>query len=528
MIHLTDAQALAAATPDRLINVVSAPGSGKTTIAAERYGYLRYQAGDLRGVLGLTFNRAAAAELRERINRRWGANCIMPAHRVATFDHLHVDLLTHLIEEKIITWQGVNTDSDRHDDHKKEASQPTDVLPLDVRDDYRGLKGFRFLEAGQYKRLATLNNSLSVVSISKVVKKYGMGIGTKECHENVLKSGIISHEDVRSILEEALKFEEPRKFAADWLSRNYRALVIDEVYDADSLDLNIVRLASDSDLSVTLIGDPWQAIYKWRGATPQLVENILRDTSEHFKAYQQPESFRFQGDQMPQLAADLRQGLGVSLPEVDSSEVDVALARNWTQLWSVGDNVLPLAFHTVNNNTDAAMNLLLDVVTRARLSTASYGRESAIMKLGLDRGDFQAKQDRKLMPIINSLIAGKDETEVLDDLRGAIKSFGLRKPSRLHDDDKEAEIRLQLTRLAERLKQKTVIPGLTVFQAKGLEWERVGVALSHTQLAALTSGLHELEEEHCIIYVAITRARRFCGLLSGAPEPKEDQLQLDM
>ncbi len=67
MVKLTNAQVLAAAAPDRLVNVISAPGSGKTTIAAERYGYQRYQAGDLRGVLGLIFNRSAAAELRRLI-----------------------------------------------------------------------------------------------------------------------------------------------------------------------------------------------------------------------------------------------------------------------------------------------------------------------------------------------------------------------------------------------------------------------------------------------------------------------------
>jgi len=50
MIRLTEAQVLAAAAPERLVNIISAPGSGKTTIAAERFGYLRYQTGDLRGV----------------------------------------------------------------------------------------------------------------------------------------------------------------------------------------------------------------------------------------------------------------------------------------------------------------------------------------------------------------------------------------------------------------------------------------------------------------------------------------------
>ena len=93
MVRLTPEQALAAAAQDRLVNIVSAPGSGKTTVAAERFGYQRHLAGDDRGVLGLSFNRAAVAELRARISARWGGGAIAAPHRVVTFDHLHVDLL---------------------------------------------------------------------------------------------------------------------------------------------------------------------------------------------------------------------------------------------------------------------------------------------------------------------------------------------------------------------------------------------------------------------------------------------------
>ena len=174
------------------------------------------------------------------------------------------------------------------------------------------------------------------------------------------------------------------------------------------------------------------------------------------------------------------------------------------------------------------MNLLLDVVTRAHFGATSYGREGAIMKLKLDREDFQAQQDQKLYPIVASLRDGKDEAQVLDDLRETIKRFGVRKPSRLTDEDKEADARLQLAQLAIRLRQNSLIPGLTVFQAKGREWERVGVTLYRTQIDALKSGLRELEEEHCIIYVALTRAKRFCGLLSSTSELEVDQLQLGM
>ena len=510
MVQLTDAQVLAAAAPDRLVNVISAPGSGKTTIAAERYGYQRYQAGDLRGVLGLTFNRAAAAELRRRIDLRWGTNCIRPAHRVVTFDHLHVDLLTHFLSEGKVTW-------------------PNAATSLDVRDDYRGVKGFRFLPTGSYVRFATLNANRAVVSESRRVAKPEAGIGGVADHRAVLRAGMASHDDVRSILRAAMQVDELQRVAADWLSVNYRATIIDEVYDADDLDLYVAYLAAEAGLSVTLIGDPWQALYKWRGAKPEVVEKLLNGTSEQFKAYEQPESFRFRGDQMPQLATALRDGIGVTLPDVVSTEVDVALARNWTQLWSVGNNILPLSFRTVNNATDAALNLLLDVVTRSRLGTESYGREGAITKLGLDREQFQARQDEVLGPLILSLREGEAESQVLDDLREAIKSFGVRRPSRL-SDEKEAAAVLQLARLAARLNQSNVIPGLTVFQAKGREWDRVGIVLSRAQVATLAAGLHELDEEHSIIYVAITRAKRLCGTLAdgGTEEPDDVDIQLPL
>lgn len=265
MVQLTNAQVLAAAAPDRLVNVISAPGSGKTTIAAERYGYLRYQAGDLRGVLGLTFNRAAAAELRRRINLRWGTNCIRPAHRVVTFDHLHVDLLTHLLSEGKLTW-------------------PESTTILDVRDDYRGFKGFRFLKDGDYKRFATLDNNHFVTSDSQKVGKPCMGIRDKRDHQTILKSGIVSHEDVRSILRTAMHTAELQQVAADWLSASYRAVIIDEVYDADDLDLYVAYLAAEAGLSITLIGDPWQTLYKWRGAKPEVVKTLLDRTSDQFRS----------------------------------------------------------------------------------------------------------------------------------------------------------------------------------------------------------------------------------------------------
>jgi DNA helicase-2/ATP-dependent DNA helicase PcrA len=214
--------------------------------------------------------------------------------------------------------------------------------------------------------------------------------------------------------------------------------------------------------------------------------------------------------QMPALAAALRAGDGVSLPSGVSEELDVVLSRNWMPLWSAGQNVLPLSFRTIENATDAALNLLLDVATRGRLSTASFGKEGAIARLGLDRDRFLAEQDRLLLPLLADVRAGRSAIDVLDDLREVIKSFDVRRPGRLPDPAKEAQRVAQIEALADRLKHESVIPGLTVFQAKGREWNRVGVVLTRTQEALLAAGLQALDDENCVIYVALTRAKNRC------------------
>ncbi len=476
---------------------MSAPGSGKTTVAAERFGYQRYRLPDRRGVLGLTFNRAAAAELASRIRGRWGEGCLSFPHRVMTFDSLHVTILENLLAARAILW-------------------PSGHEALDVRDDYRGLTGYRYLRPpGNWRRVASMDNRLRVVSDGVRVQTPGNGIGNKAQHEAVLASGISSHEDVRAVLEAAVQDESLVDRIALWLRNNFRAIIIDEVYDSAYLDLVIPYMAAESGLSVTLIGDPWQALYGWRGATPHLVDRAVETTSGEFMRYELTTSFRFEGTQMPVLAKQLRAGQPAALPKLASTQVSVALARTWRGLWHAGDNVLPLAFRTIDNATDAALNLLLDLVTQANLGRPSFGREIAMTLLGLDREAVQVSQSDALGPIVRDLAAGRPVAELMDDLRNAIVTLGApRRPRRLQET-REAERRQHLNDLRSRLNEPSLIPGLTVYQAKGQEWPSVGVVLSSSQKSLLSSGLQALRDEDCVLYVALTRARSKCGILAA-------------
>lgn len=131
-------------------------------------------------------------------------------------------------------------------------------------------------------------------------------------------------------------------------------------------------------------------------------------------------------------------------------------------------------------------------------------------KLGFDREHSRRSEDDVFAPLVAGLLAGKDEAEVLEDLREAVKSLGVRKPSRLFRMRTKPPFGQKPSRVVGGQAQS----GIRGLRPHGLPSQGTGVGTrrscaSRAQLAASASGLRALfEEEHCIIYVAITRAKR--------------------
>lgn len=498
-LRLTDRQVVAAASDQPFSNIVSAPGSGKTTVAAERFGYLVHQrAADRRGVLGLSFTRSAVSELSSRISARWGHPTIWLPNLVTTFDDLHVRVLHHLLSLRLIRW-------------------PAGHMSVTVLDEYRGMTGFRFREPGSYKRVAACDAGTGLLySGGRRVTKNEYGFGSQADHAAALAAGYCSHEDVRWLLRSAIaSIDSVPDAISAWIASNFRHIVIDEIYDADGLDLWTALAAGDAGTEITVVGDPWQALYGWRGATPDKVTTLLEGLP--FYEYELPDSFRFRGSQMPDLARQLRSSEPVNVPRGASDGVDVVLARRWSDLWKVGENVLPLAFRTIQNATDAMLNLLLDEVTRRKLGRGSYGRATACVYLRLDPAEIGPVQAASLDPVLNALAAGASGADVLELLRDAAAGLGVaRRPTKLRGKS-EATRQGEVDALRLRLERDDLVPGLTVHQAKGREWSRVGVALSAKDELVLATGLQPLVEDHCVLYVALTRAKESCVAL-GEPD----------
>lgn len=488
-LPLTDQQKTAATASDRRVYIEASPGSGKTTVATERFGVNRFAADSYGpGVVALSFARSARGELERRVRQRWGVDAMRWPHQVLTLDSLHCALVGHLLRSGVIEWPG-------------------GARELTVTDSWRGIPGARPREAGDFVRELTLDDR-TVVSRGVRATVAGTYFTQMEPYLRQLAEGICTHDEVRQILQAALQrgsaLREPLR---DFFRATTRSLIVDEVFDGNLIDLQVVSVASATGVPTTLIGDPWQALYAFRGAQPQLVPQLISQLA--FVDYPLARSFRFETQAMQTLAEALRDGRGVSVPTGPAHDVDVVLASSWSALWGAADEVLPFSFGQIGNRTDAAIGLLLDFIIGGHFGeSSSFGPDAAVV-LGIDPDAWRRESSTVLAPVLERIADGSEggARAALDLLRQLLAEFGGTSIRRLSSTQESRRIG-RLVQLSRRLHLPRPIAGLTIHQAKGREWPNVGVMLQPAEQTRLERGLIVDSEVDRALYVALTRARQ--------------------
>ena len=324
-----------------------------------------------------------------------------------------------------------------------------------------------------------------------------------------LREGVCTHQDVRDVLALALEVPAAYEHIKLRLGQQMRAFIVDEVYDANDLDLAVIDAAVEAGVRVTLVGDLWQALYVFRGARPEVVPEFL--DRQHFRTLRLSHSFRWGTESQRQLASALRQGGKVELPTAthdgDLAGLDVVLALEWAPLWELGPGVLPIGFKSFKGGyEEAAAILVLNHVTQSVFSVEATYLGDALTSLGvIDEDDFLPTIGARLHAIVETLrspgaSAVRDAYAQLAALVAQHTTRALRKAHPAHTG--------RLAMVQQRLLfSGRPVPGLTTHQAKGGEWDAVGVKLADTHRARLAAGLSVEAETDRKLYVACTRAR---------------------
>jgi DNA helicase-2/ATP-dependent DNA helicase PcrA len=179
----------------------------------------------------------------------------------------------------------------------------------------------------------------------------------------------------------------------------------------------------------------------------------------------------------------------------------------WRPLWDLGGGVLPLAFHAFKGGTEeAAATLLLNHVTRNIFSLDATYLNDALTALAITDRDVPRQLEPQLQEVAEMLrTSGRPALNAaygrLVEIVNSVSPRALRPAHWSHT--------ARLAFVQERLAHDSrPVPGLTTHQAKGGEWDVVGVRLTDSERKILAGGLSVTEDTHRKLYVACTRARR--------------------
>ncbi|MGW6904823.1 UvrD-helicase domain-containing protein [Streptomyces sp. NPDC054940] len=476
---LTPQQLTASGSPHGRIYVEAAPGSGKTTVSALRFGLHRFAAPtDPRAVVAVSFTRSATEELRTRVIRQWGSASLRWPHRIVTLDTLLCDLLFHLLDEGVLHWPGGHTELDVLDTWRTTLpTKPSRIKPVLQVD-------------GGHIVIRTVNEPQRASHPSAIDFKAAVS------------AGACTHDNVREVLQEALTAGPARRALISYFEATVRSLTVDEVFDANDLDREIFSLAASASSSLTLVGDPWQALYQFRGARPAAMEAYIRENG--FTTHYLDDSFRWGTDRQAWLTRRLRRSLPVTLPAGSAHDADMVLALNWQALWECDPRVLPLAIAPgISQVQKAICTLILNEIAQNALGMQAVFLHDALVTLGLDNESLATTLRPYLQSVAADLKDGRQPASVwqrltlhiADHMPGINSTQLARKPL------------LVLKRLQLRLASDLLTPGLTCHQSKGREWNTVAVKLSPADASALAHGLDPARANHRALYVALTRAR---------------------
>lgn len=247
------------------VRVIAGAGSGKTRVIAHRFAYLVNDLGiSPSNILCLTFTNKAAHEMKRRIativNRESVNDFICTLHSFC------VKFLKREIYRIGFPKNFVIIDETDAKELARQAMAEYNV-------DRKKTTAERFLHKVAGFKGADPKGYVAdwFVAGSNPVPKDPVG----RYLSLQLKQFALDYDDLEFVTLYILeRFPETREY---W-SRMLNYVMVDEVQDLSATDWKLIRILASHHGNLCVVGDPDQAIYEWRGASPDLFLNFQADT----------------------------------------------------------------------------------------------------------------------------------------------------------------------------------------------------------------------------------------------------------
>ncbi|KAI9221520.1 P-loop containing nucleoside triphosphate hydrolase protein [Blastocladiella britannica] len=264
---LSHVQRDAATSDAKVVFILAGPGSGKTRTLTSRVAHLvlgqRIKPSELAVV---TFSTKAAAELRERLVSMLGRDAIGGMH-LGTYHSVAARFLR--VHAGRVELEKDFTIADRKisDAHLKEL-----IAELPENEDGKDLRGI-LSDVGTFISKAKARNSSPEEELAEWRKdKDGRYKHQHLRKEQLVFINIFRNYNRRLRTANQLDFDDLLIYflrllrANGGIAHNIRSVLVDEIQDTSTIQLEITKELTVGHHSLTVVGDPDQSIYMWRSA----------------------------------------------------------------------------------------------------------------------------------------------------------------------------------------------------------------------------------------------------------------------
>src|SRR2546422_7468941 len=270
--QLNPQQREAVTTGDGPLLILAGAGSGKTRVIAHRIAYLIAERGIWpRNILAVTFTNKAAEEMRNRMNKILEGLELGSVPLISTFHSLCVRVLRRDIEALNAGYSRAFTIYDQDDTVRLTRNCLRDLglddkqlAPRSVQAAISAAKN-RGEDAESYSARAQFIDERRA-SIARVFQVY---------EERLQKNNALDFDD---LLIKTVRLLRDVAEVREKYNDRFLYLLVDEYQDTNSLQFALIRLLTEKQQNICVVGDPDQSIYRWRGAD---ITNILK-FEEHF------------------------------------------------------------------------------------------------------------------------------------------------------------------------------------------------------------------------------------------------------
>lgn len=266
---LNPQQREAVTTTDGPLLVLAGAGSGKTRVITFRMAYLIQERGIRPGhILAVTFTNKAAAEMKERVTQLLPQGQTRSTPMVSTFHSFCVRLLRRDINRLGGNYTGDFTIYDSDDQAKIVKNCLKD---LNIDEKMIQPRAVQHAISGAKNQGKTIEDFLQTndpkkVTIGRVFKLY---------EERLANGNALDFDDLLLKSVRLLRnFPEVQDYYNDW----FKYILIDEYQDTNPPQYSLIRLLTQKQQNLCVVGDPDQSIYRFRAAD---IRNIL-DFEKHY------------------------------------------------------------------------------------------------------------------------------------------------------------------------------------------------------------------------------------------------------